>query len=374
MSLIQFYSNLNKLGASSSPAPVSKIIKSGTFTIASSIDPTITGMYSKYAYEEGLTNMPVLVIMHGYIGDADSFEGTTYMRLARYGFFVLGVSTRAEKGAGGSKDSSGRELQDIIDSVEYTKTNFSGKINTNNIVVSGYSGGGGNVYGLLSKFPTYFNMYIANFGMSDYGYEADGWYQTNPNYQTQLQNNIGGTPTAKPNEYRSRNHRESINNFGLLNPLYIFHDTEDTLVSVVHGQKIDTALGINVNKNYHESTIGDAERWDHGYPTDASTIAVSEKYWKDNVAALQKKVVPDSATIKVMGFIVTSKFTIWLGDGTASKDGTNRSALVTYNVANSTYDVTPLLETGATDCTVKVTQGTKSVTATISNQTVLTAI
>lgn len=334
------------------------------FTIDSTIDPALTGLHTRYCYDTGISNMPIVVIMHGWSGDATQFNDDTYRRLASYGYFVLGVSMRQST----NRDASGRELHDIIDAVEYVKTNFSALVNQSRKAIVGYSGGGGNVLATVAKFPDYFNIYVDHFGMSDYGFEADGWYQTDPSFSTEIATRIGGIPADKPNEYKSRNIRDAVNNFGLLAPLLIFHDTEDASVDVIHSQEVDSAI-INSKKEYRESTTSDSQRWTHGFPTNGSHISESEEFWKDRVFSSVEVDVPDQATIIVKGYIITKKFSIWLGNGTASEDGKNRSATVTYDVTTDTYTVTPLLEIGATDCTVKITQGDKTANQTISVET-----
>lgn len=341
---------------------------SGTYTIStfnqdSSIDPSITGLLRKYCYDNGIGNMPILVIMHGWSGNATSFDENTYRRLASYGFFVIAPSIRS------SSDASARELHDIIDAVDYVKTNFSSIVNPNRIAIAGYSGGGGNTLGVYAKFPDYFNLFVDHFGMSDYGYTPSGWHNTNPSYSGSIETRIGGTPVALPNEYRSRNMRQSINNFDLLAPLLIFHDTEDSSVDVVQSQEIESLVSSD-QLIYRESTIGESERWTHGYPTNGSDVSDSEEYWKNLLFTSAPVEAPDSAVIIVSGYIVTKKFSIWLGNGTASEDGRNRSATVDYDLSTDSFTVAPLLEIGATDMTVKiVTNDGKVADQTISSET-----
>lgn len=71
-----------------------------------------------------------------------------------------------------------------------------------------------------------------------------------------------------------------------------------------------------------------------------------------------------NGTAKVMGWMETKRFKIWLGNGTG------HVADVVYNTATDSYTVTPL--TG--EMTVTITQGTKTVTQTISTETTLTVV
>jgi hypothetical protein len=334
-----------------------------SFTQSSSIDPEINDLTFKTVYDLGVSRIPILVLMHGWSGTELSFEQSTYQRFAYYGFFVLGVNMRKPK------DASGRELHDVIDAVQKVKADFNNLIDPNRVCVSGYSGGGGNVLGLYVKFPDYFNLYISHFGMSDYGFTVDGWYQTNPSYQAGIETAIGGTPSLKPNEYRSRNSRQSILNFNLLAELIIYHDEDDPEVDILQSSKLNDLIGVNDKFIFNRSQTGDVLRWIHGYPRNGFDIIQAESDWKQKVFDSSPVNAPNTGTIVVSGFMVTKQFSIWLGDGTSSNDGTNRSASIQYDLLNRTYIVDPIFETGATDCVVTISQGVSTVQQTINSQT-----
>ena len=95
------------------------------------------------------------------------------MAQARRGFVSILVAMRGRDGSEGTRDSGGLEIYDIYDAVEHIKAEplFAGKLDPTNLHISGYSGGGGNVMSALTKFPDYFNLGAAFFGMSDYGYD-----------------------------------------------------------------------------------------------------------------------------------------------------------------------------------------------------------
>ena len=133
------------------------------------------------------SDAPVAVVMHGYSPASGNINQylTVANSLARKGFVSIVVAMRGRDGSEGKRDSGGLEIYDIFDGVEHIKADpfFADKIDPTNLHISGYSGGGGNVMSSLTKFPDYFNLGAAFFGMSDYGYDLqNGWYNNGANY------------------------------------------------------------------------------------------------------------------------------------------------------------------------------------------------
>jgi len=123
---------------------------------------------------------PIVVVMHGY-SPITNFPDvrTQAQRLCNAGFFAISVALRGRDGSDGIRDSGGVEIYDIYDAVEYIKHDpmFGQLVDPNNVHITGYSGGGGNVMSALTKFPDYFRLGSGFFGMSDYGYDqVYGWY------------------------------------------------------------------------------------------------------------------------------------------------------------------------------------------------------
>ena len=133
--------------------------RTGAHIYSSTIDP-IDNLYSKYSYYTSEDKLPIVVLMHGYTQSADSITSQIMEDMAQYGFFAVAVGMRGRNGAGGKPDVSGRELYDIYDCVQSIKAEFSDVVDVNSVHVSGYSGGGGNVIGLASKFPDTFQNYV----------------------------------------------------------------------------------------------------------------------------------------------------------------------------------------------------------------------
>lgn len=359
-------------------------VVSGDFRYASSIDP-ISNLYAKWSYATGSpTRLPLVVLMHGYSGDADDLTPPMMNAIATEGLFALSVGMRGVNGAGGSKDSSGREIQDIIDAVEEAKDLFPGVIDPARVHIAGWSGGGANALAAACKFPDYFAVVAAHFPISDYGYhETFGWGAENSSYRPEVVSRIGAKayaswPEAAPvnlNKYRARNAVEAlpINRVG--GHVYLFHDSGDTVTQVTQSNRVAAAMDDAGNSRYSldVTTPSDAIRWRHdlphpyGDPTgppDGAPIRFARGVWGQVIREDQFPawVIPASGEVRVLGYIVTKRFRIWLGDGT------EHVASVVYDTTAGTYQVTPLTGT----VTVSVQQGLLSAEATVSSATTLT--
>lgn len=333
----------------------------------------ITNLLSTYSYPEGRTNLPIVCVMHGFGGSAYS-TSAILERMARYNAFVISPGMRGRNAASGSQDASGREIYDIRDAIEYVKTTYSGIVNPDQVCVVGYSGGGGNALAFACKFPDYAQYIVSFFGISDYGYDATyGWY---PNSSATLEAWIGGTPAAVPNAYRARNAVEAIGNF-TGGHLWLFHDSGDASVPIHHSTRITDTMDAAGLTNYTENYtgVGDNPRWTHGNPAvgDAGEPCIqSEPIWLQAVVDNDYPAwtVPTSGTLRVIGYCITKRFSIWLGTTTlaGAGGGLDEVATVVYNTATNTYTVTPL--TGA--CDVYINQA--GLTGTASGITVETEI
>lgn len=320
--------------------------------VNSSIDVSVTNIYIRCFYKSK-QNQPLLILLAGWEQAPTDFTDATYQRFRDYGFFVAGIGVRGVSGATGTRDDSARELQDIIDAIELLKSRFPGLIDSSKISVVGYSGGGAQVLGLVSKFPDYFAVGVDFFGMSDYGYDpVFGWYQQEPTRQATLTTRIGGTPATVPNNYKSRQHLVSAKNF--TGKLYIFHDTGDTSVEVNHSQRLVTELNNAgfTNYVYNETESGDPIRWLHALPNSPAQIINAEDTFKADCLSLEAQQLPTSGVIEVNGYVKTKYFTCWLGNGTVADNGRNRRATLTYNLTTNEYTIVPSIDAPDTDMTV----------------------
>lgn len=305
-------------------------------------------------------------MMHGWGSGAASLPAIDILRLANCGCVVVVPGMRGRDSADGGPDASAREIYDIIDAVGYVRNNapYSTYASTTKAAIVGYSGGGGNTMAAACKFPDFFNVAIAYFGMSDYGRDnPDGWwYNNNGSYTAGIEAWVGGDPATVPENYYARDATAAIQNFtgGFL---YLYHDKQDTLVPWVHSDRIKSAMDAAPLTNYSAnfSDTGDSPRWLHGYPNDnPNTLSQAELTWIAKIGSQSVWTIATSGTVTVIGYIITKRFEVWLRANGSVTYGLDAAATVVYDTATDSYTVTPL--TGAIDVTV--TQGAKTGSAT----------
>jgi len=177
---------------------------------------------------------PILIEGHGWHGsiappDPKADRPTT-------GYFRISVDMRGRKYSTGKPDASGWELQDWVDAAEFAKTNYPEYISDKECVyVMGGSGGGGNVYAIVGKFPDYFAAAFASCGMSDYAL----WYRGDEKvgeFRDEMEGKgwIGGSTETNPEGYQSRGGLTTVGN--LLTPLLTVHAEKDIRVPVDHAR------------------------------------------------------------------------------------------------------------------------------------------
>jgi pimeloyl-ACP methyl ester carboxylesterase len=131
--------------------------------------------------------------------------------------------------SGGRPDANGWELNDVVDAAEFAKKRYSTHTLDDPVYTIGHSGGGGNVMGLVGKFPDYFSGAYAGSGMSDYGEWArlTGW-------RSSIEKWVGAKLAEKPDAFRSRGGlTTSLNR---LTPIALSHGDKDTSVPHVLSQ------------------------------------------------------------------------------------------------------------------------------------------
>lgn len=301
-----------------------------SFTYPSTID-SISNLYAKYAYDDGLTNLPIVILMHGYGesgGYVASFVNSVFTRFASYGYFICAVAKRGRDGGGGTRDSSGRETYDILDAINYIKTNYSGRVNPNKISFIGYSGGGMDALGCAAKLPDLFDVIVNFFGISDLA----AWHTQEPGAQPTIELYVGGSPATVPLKYAARKFKEAA----LLNSLayiYCFHDEADSAVEVSHSDLLNNyAVSIGRQLEYNRTTSANSPRWYHGLPNSGDLI-LAETYFKQKVHDFKCPALPLSGTLQINGFVKTKQFEIRVGNMD------DHVAMVNYNLTSKTFEV-----------------------------------
>lgn len=271
------------------------------------------------------------------------------------------------------RDASGAECYDIYQTIQYFLNNVvvTGQINTQKIFAYGSSGGGGNAIAMASKYPELFSIIVDWFGMSKYGsYPGDpgiaflGWAVTNTGYTGAIQDSIGGPSvgsigyTAGVNDafYPARDHIRGVGNYK--GKIYMYHYTGDTDVSVVHSDNLETQLIANGQTYiYHRS----ASIYTHGNFDLLNSIFDSVTpyglHWVSDAKTLTAQTLPNSGTLFVAGFVVTSNFQVWckryiknvVDPNIKYNQGRIGATALTYNVSANTYTMTPVFPTSPTE-------------------------
>jgi pimeloyl-ACP methyl ester carboxylesterase len=305
-------------------------VRQAELRYASSIDP-IPNLIAHIAWPADGRQLPVLVVMHGFRMQANSFKPDTYARLAANAF-VIGVEMRGRGGAGGTPDAGGREVYDILDAVRTVLQRYPRETDPKQIHIVGYSGGGADAMACAARFPDTFNTVTSFFGIADY---AEWFGQAAPDQRRALAEWAKGTPKELEEAYKSRSPLFAITNYtgGYLR---LYHDHADTNVPAVHSEQVAAVMksaGLN-NFAIHISESADAVRWIHQAPNDKSPDIQAEKEWLPDVTGKRRApwTVPLAGTLHLAGYLETKVFTFWLGDGT------EEAADLRYDIVNHVFN------------------------------------
>jgi hypothetical protein len=186
----------------------------------------------------------LLVKMHGWHGQVKTPHSDNIPSKADQGYFVIEPEMRGRGDATGNPDCNGWELQDVVDAVTFARTHYRDRIVSPAVVLlSGGSGGGGNTYALVGKFPDLFAAAVSASGISDYAMwhtfdrkgevrdELEGSWDKNPRHMKPW---IGGTPETNAEAYHSRGGLTTVGN--LLTPTLAIHGAEDIRVPALHAR------------------------------------------------------------------------------------------------------------------------------------------
>ena len=295
--------------AAASPPPivVEKFAYKGTFD---GVEP----LYALIAYPREGHKLPLIVCMHGYSETAGRYI-RTFKPLAGEGWFVACVEMRGRGGSAGRHDSGGLEIHDIYDAVEALKRRFPGKIDPTRVGLQGWSGGGGNAYSCMVKLPDTFNMIASFFGIASHKSWQEMLDKQNPRYPGPA-HRLGARPDAAPDRYLAREAPLGAHN----NPysrIFLFNDEQEPTCRPVMCRaykKAADAAGLT-NVTLTISKPGDRTRYRHGSSWGnlaAANTMILEPLKAGRFGPVE---IQDTATLTVLGFVVTRKFAIYCGSG-----------------------------------------------------------
>lgn len=318
-------------------------------------------------YDDSVKGAPIAVVMHGFSPAMGNLQNVrpNALRLRKSGFFVVSVAMRGRDGSDGKRDSGGLEIYDIYDAVEATKEFYPELVDPTNVHITGYSGGGGNVMSALTRFPDYFRLGAAFFGMSDYGFDpVNGWYShgAGRNHQAILDTDVGN-PNTGGDAVTDRYHARAVNLASRNNPyseIHLFVNSDEvTSPPVNHHSYQQNAIsnasfeGEFDNIMLHvgdptQSTFEDfngngvdepseLQFWPHRFPT-VDQQAAAEQWYLDRLLndMIAAPALNASDQLLVPGFVKTQHFELWLGDGQ------NAAAELGYSLSaiSKTFDLT----------------------------------
>ncbi len=299
-------------------------------------------MYQAYpsSVEEGLTLFadfrvpaeprPLLVTTHGWHGQIKKAHADNVDTGAPdQDWFVIYVEMRGRGDSGGKPDCNGWELQDVVDAVEFAKRRYAEHIRDPHLVtLTGGSGGGSNVMGLLGKFPDYFCRAKAECGISDFAL----WYRNDQvgEFRDEMDVWMGTTPDRDPEAYASRGGLTLAGN--LCTPLIIFHGDQDRRVPVEQARRYVDALrrtGKGELVSYFElKGVGHPGHYGGATPAqDEFRLTAGAAFLADQPVPVS---IPEKGYLVVGGYLKTHDFEVVL-------ESVNRVAEIHYNLNTDSF-------------------------------------
>ena len=252
---------------------------------------------------------PILVTAHGWHGRLILKAPDARRPKLLQDFFIVDVDMRGRAFSDGKPDANGWELQDWVDAVNYARSEFAAHIRDPDIVYAlGDSGAGGNVFGMVGKFPDFLTAAVARYGISDYAL----WYRNDAKseFRDELLPWIGGSPDEKPEAYRSRGGLTTAGN--RLTPLLVYHGeldprcpVEQARNYVAAGKKLTTAP-----LEYHE-LAGVAATGGHlGGLSKKGRRKMDARVREFLLSHRAPPVLPEKGRLVVAGYVKTDDFEI----------------------------------------------------------------
>lgn len=303
----------------------------------SSVDPNLV-LYADF--QAPPEPRPILVTTHGWHGRVKTTHADNVsVRAAAADWFRIAVEMRGRGDSGGKPDANGWELQDVVDAVTFAKQRYADRIqDPDRIVLSGGSGGGANVFGLLGKFPDFFSRALSECGISDFA----RWYRNDAvgEFRDELDVWVGVSPDADPEAYASRSGLTTAGN--LCTPLIVFHGDRDPRCPVEQSRLYVDAVrraGKGDRIAYYElKGVGHPGHYGGATP---DQLAFRRETGKAFLAVpSERPALPSKGRLTVGGFLKARPFELILDDA-------NRVAEFHYDLDRETFALHALKPLGA---------------------------
>ncbi len=250
---------------------------------------------------------PVLLMSHGWHMSVKPPKADSPNPSPR--FLTVQVDMRGRKYSTGRPDCNGYELYDFYDAYKYVTEHYKKYISDpQQVYYMGGSGGGGNGYGLVGKFPDLFCSAQISCGMSDYA----EWYRQDSvlkEFRDEMDVWIGTTPEQNPEAYASRSGITTVSN--LLTPLYIAHGETDPRVPVDHSRNyVEKARALGKQVTYLKlAGVGTRDHWGRITP---EQLAQRRALEREALKPHPVPQLPQKGKLVVGGYVVTKHFSVFL--------------------------------------------------------------
>lgn len=296
----------------------------------SSLDPELVlwGRFTPFSKPA-----PLLLHMHGWHGNVKFGHDDNLAPPAHAACFRVQPEMRGRGDSSGRPDANGRELMDAVDALDAARALWPEWVcPATGPHLHGGSGGGGNVFAMVGKFPDLFASAIAECGISDYGVWFEGDDAGEFRDEMQDEGWIGGTPADNPEGYLSRGGRTTARN--LLTPLLVVHGEGDLRVPVHQSRLYLDAARAAGRGDLVESLIfeGVGGRAHLEFLTAEQDSQRQSKTASHRENHTRPPTIPRSGTFVVAGYLVTKFFRVFLEE-------TGQVALLDYDLAEKNFSL-----------------------------------
>ncbi|MDR0574055.1 MAG: prolyl oligopeptidase family serine peptidase [Tannerella sp.] len=223
-------------------------------------------------------------------------------------FLTVQADMRGREYSTGRPDCNGLELYDFYDTYLYLIEHYREYVSdVEQVYYSGGSGGGGNGFAIIGKFPDLFCSALISCGISDYA----KWYEKDEigEFRDEMIVWIGDTPERNREAYRSRSGITTVGN--VLTPMYIVHGETDVRVPATHSREfVDVAKKRKKQVEYLElEHVGTRNHWGRITPEQEKQ---KEEFGKRALTPHPAPGLPAKGELIVAGYVVTKHFSVFM--------------------------------------------------------------
>lgn len=249
---------------------------------------------------------PIILLSHGWHQSVKRPSESTESPYPD--FLAVQVDMRGREYSTGQQDCNGLELYDFYDAYLYVIEHYKEYISDpRQVYYSGGSGGGGNGFAIIGKFPDLFCSALIACGISDY---AD-WYNNDETgeFQDEMIVWIGYTPQQNSEAYRSRSGLSTVEN--ILTPAYIVHGETDIRVPATHSRNF-VAKAEKYKKDVHYLELENVGTRDHWGRITPEQEKEKEEFGERALACHPEPHLKTKGELIVAGYVVTRYFSVFM--------------------------------------------------------------